>query len=361
MFDTVHTALRKDVFNSFAVEQGSLEIDSTVNVQSPLLNSFEEVQTEKVQLEIPKSTFNESREPSIESVYSSVTMNDVKVEEDIYNSLKALKKEVRPNNEGANAAVDINERKTVINIEPDNKYEQPVVKYEVEEDVNTPYQTASVSSPVNYEEKKEERPVVPALDERQPKFAPLKVIGQFNKTYILAEYLDVLYIIDQHAAHEKILFEKYKKEIESKTTIVQPLLIPAVLELSIEDFIYYEENKEVFNDAGFNISIFGDNTITIKEVPYFLGKLNSEKLFLEILDNLKAMGTGKTVEVKINKIASMACKSAVKANDYLSEIEMEKLVNELRYIDDPFHCPHGRPVIIKFTHYELDKKFRRIV
>ena len=203
--------------------------------------------------------------------------------------------------------------------------------------------------------------MVPALDERQPKFAPLKVIGQFNKTYILAEYLDVLYIIDQHAAHEKILFEKYKKEIESKTTIVQPLLIPAVLELSIEDFIYYEENKEVFNDAGFNISIFGDNTITIKEVPYFLGKLNSEKLFLEILDNLKAMGTGKTVEVKINKIASMACKSAVKANDYLSEIEMEKLVNELRYIDDPFHCPHGRPVIIKFTHYELDKKFRRIV
>lgn len=361
VFDTVHTALRKDVFNSFAVEQGSLEIDSTVNVQSPLLNSFEEVQTEKVQLEIPKSTFNESREPSIESVYSSVTMNDVKVEEDIYNSLKALKKEVRPNNEGANAAVDINERKTVINIEPDNKYEQPVVKYEVEEDVNTPYETASVSSPVNYEEKKEERPVVPALDERQPKFAPLKVIGQFNKTYILAEYLDVLYIIDQHAAHEKILFEKYKKEIESKTTIVQPLLIPAVLELSIEDFIYYEENKEVFNDAGFNISIFGDNTITIKEVPYFLGKLNSEKLFLEILDNLKAMGTGKTVEVKINKIASMACKSAVKANDYLSEIEMEKLVNELRYIDDPFHCPHGRPVIIKFTHYELDKKFRRIV
>ncbi len=361
VFDTVHTALRKDVFNSFAVEQGSLEIDSTVNVQSPLLNSFEEVQTEKVQLEIPKSTFNESREPSIESIYSSVTMNDVKVEEDIYNSLKALKKEVRPNNEGANAAVDINERKTVINIEPDNKYEQPVVKYEVEEDVNTPYETASVSSPVNYEEKKEERPVVPALDERQPKFAPLKVIGQFNKTYILAEYLDVLYIIDQHAAHEKILFEKYKKEIESKTTIVQPLLIPAVLELSIEDFIYYEENKEVFNDAGFNISIFGDNTITIKEVPYFLGKLNSEKLFLEILDNLKAMGTGKTVEVKINKIASMACKSAVKANDYLSEIEMEKLVNELRYIDDPFHCPHGRPVIIKFTHYELDKKFRRIV
>lgn len=361
VFDTVHTALRKDVFNSFAVEQGSLEIDSTVNVQSPLLNSFEEVQTEKVQLEIPKSTFNESREPSIESVYSSVTMNDVKVEEDIYNSLKALKKEVRANNEGVNAAVDINERKTVIKIEPDNKYEQPVVKYEVEEDVNTPYETASVSSPVNYEEKKEERPVVPALDERQPKFAPLKVIGQFNKTYILAEYLDVLYIIDQHAAHEKILFEKYKKEIESKTTIVQPLLIPAVLELSIEDFIYYEENKEVFNDAGFNISIFGDNTITIKEVPYFLGKLNSEKLFLEILDNLKAMGTGKTVEVKINKIASMACKSAVKANDYLSEIEMEKLVNELRYIDDPFHCPHGRPVIIKFTHYELDKKFRRIV
>ena len=80
-----------------------------------------------------------------------------------------------------------------------------------------------------------------------------------------------------------------------------------------------------------------------------------------IIDNLKNLGSGKTVEVKLNKIATMACKAAVKANDYLTQLEMEKLISDLRYIDNPFNCPHGRPIIIKFTEYELDKKFRRIV
>lgn len=82
---------------------------------------------------------------------------------------------------------------------------------------------------------------------------------------------------------------------------------------------------------------------------------------MEILDNLKALGSGKTSEVKLNKIASMACRSAVKANDYLNHEEMDKLIEDLRYINDPFHCPHGRPIIIKFTEYELNKKFRRII
>ncbi|HEY5525639.1 MAG TPA: DNA mismatch repair protein MutL, partial [Clostridium sp.] len=90
-------------------------------------------------------------------------------------------------------------------------------------------------------------------------------------------------------------------------------------------------------------------------------KLDPKGLFISILDDLKNLGTGKTVDVKYNKIATMACKSAVKGNDSLSEIEMVKLVEELRYIDDPFHCPHGRPTIIKFTNYDLEKKFRRIV
>ena len=82
---------------------------------------------------------------------------------------------------------------------------------------------------------------------------------------------------------------------------------------------------------------------------------------MNILDNIKSLGTGKTTEVKYNKIATLACKAAVKANDYLTDEEMKKLINDLRYIEDPFHCPHGRPVIIKFSNYDLDKKFRRIV
>ena len=197
--------------------------------------------------------------------------------------------------------------------------------------------------------------------ERAPKFPPLRIIGQFNKTYILGEYDEVLYMIDQHAAHEKIMFEKYLKDIENESLIVQPLLIPCVIDLSSDDLAYYEENAEVFKNAGFALEEFGGNTLSLKEVPYFLGKLEPKNLFLSILDNLKSLGSGKTTEVKYNKIATMACKSAVKGNDSLTDSEMIKLVEELRYIDDPFHCPHGRPTIIKFSNYDLEKKFRRIV
>ncbi|NLK94135.1 MAG: DNA mismatch repair endonuclease MutL [Clostridiales bacterium] len=199
------------------------------------------------------------------------------------------------------------------------------------------------------------------LENKIAKFPPIRIIGQFNKTYIIGEFEEELYLIDQHAAHEKILFEKYLKEIEEGTIVIQPLLIPSIVDLSPEDYCYYEENKDVFKNAGFTLEDFGDNSLALKEIPYFLGKLDSKSLFLSIIDNLKSLGSGKTTEVKYNKIATMACKSAVKANDSLSEMEMAKLIEDLRYINDPFHCPHGRPTIIKFTSYDLDKKFRRIV
>lgn len=199
-----------------------------------------------------------------------------------------------------------------------------------------------------------------SLKSLTPKLPPIKVIGQFNKTYILGEYDNTLYLIDQHAAHEKILFEKYMHEIATGDVIVQTLMIPVVLELSFEDYGYFEENREVFKHCGFIIEVFGDNTINIKEVPYLLGKLEAKKLFFDILDNIKNLGSGKKEEVKYEKIASMACKSAIKANDALSLKEIESLLDELKYIEDPYNCPHGRPTIIKMSLYELEKKFKRI-
>lgn len=332
VFDTVHSALKNDVFNSFATDQEQLNVD--VNIQSPLLIEEQHISDEKrEQIDLLETKSSLLKEPSINDIYSSVTMNDIKKEENIYNELKA-------------ATVAKNTIKNDVPIEPTVNYEE------------TSYSQSYTEN--SYEEQYEPKEKV---DEKVPvaKFADLRVIGQFNKTYILAEYLDCLYIIDQHAAHEKILFEKYRNDIEEKSTIIQPLLIPMVLELSIDDYECYIENKSLFEESGFIIDEFGDNTISLKEVPYFLGKLDSKKLFLDMIDNLKNMGTGKTVEVKINKIASMACRAAVKANDYLTEIEMKELIEQLRYIEDPFHCPHGRPIIIKMTNYELDKKFKRIV
>ncbi|MEQ8153807.1 MAG: DNA mismatch repair endonuclease MutL [Clostridiaceae bacterium] len=196
--------------------------------------------------------------------------------------------------------------------------------------------------------------------ERMPKIPNLKVIGQFNKSYILCEYLDTLYVIDQHAAHEKYIFEKYCSEIREKHIEAQPLLVPCIIQLTLDDYVYFEDNMEIFKNAGFVIEPFGINTVSIKEVPYFLGKLDTKGLFLSILDNLKNLGSGDTLEVKYNRIATLACKSAVKANNELTISEMTELVNEMKDMEDPYHCPHGRPTIIKLTNYELEKRFRRI-
>lgn len=192
------------------------------------------------------------------------------------------------------------------------------------------------------------------------KFPELRLIGQFNKTYIIGEAYNELYLIDQHAAHEKVLFEKYKSEMKNAGVLSQILLTPLVIELKNEDYEYYIENEEVFQNSGFDIIEFGENTISIREVPIILGKPDIKNLFNDILDNLKNMGTGETIEIKYNKIASIACKAAVKANNRLSELEMNKLISDLRYIEEPFTCPHGRPTIIKMTLNELEKRFKRI-
>ncbi|MGH4052758.1 MAG: DNA mismatch repair endonuclease MutL [Clostridium sp.] len=192
------------------------------------------------------------------------------------------------------------------------------------------------------------------------KFPGLRIIGQFNKTYIIGEVYNELYLIDQHAAHEKVLFEKFKKEIKNSAVVSQFLIVPTVIELSLDDYSCYVENDEVFTNTGFDIIEFGENTISIKEVPILLGKPDVKNLFNEILDNLKNMGSGETVEIKYTRIASLACKAAVKANNQLTEMEMSKLINDLRYLDEPFTCPHGRPTIIKMTLNELEKKFKRI-
>lgn len=207
------------------------------------------------------------------------------------------------------------------------------------------------SKPIEYSENKKEN---------IPKLPLYNVIGQYNKTYILCEYNGDLYIVDQHAAHEKYLFEKYYKSIKEKHVEIQPLLIPCIIQFTFDDYVYYEDNLKIFENAGFSCEPFGVNTIAIKEVPYFLGKLDPKGLFLSILDNLKNLGSGTTLEVKLNRIATLSCKSAVKANNELSIDEMKELINLMRFMEDPFHCPHGRPTIIKITNYELEKRFRRI-
>jgi DNA mismatch repair protein MutL len=237
-----------------------------------------------------------------------------------------------------------------------NDLEMPRLRENIRDAVNYSDEEnygASVSENIMNNQQKKERAV-------EAKFPSLNVIGQFNDTYILAQYAEDLYIIDQHAAHEKILFEKYMKAVKNRQIIAQILASPVIIDLNSEDFIIYNENKQIFVATGFNIENFGENTISIREVPIILGEINVRNLFLNIIDNIKAMGSGEATEVKYDKIAKLSCKSAIKARDKLSIIEMKSLVDELRFIDNPFTCPHGRPTIIKITLNELEKRFKRI-
>lgn len=334
VFDTVHEALRNEIFKEFEVNKDEKTIfkkDEFKEISFDIKDEYEKKERTKVTLPVDlnyekissKDYYNDSSnfmDTEQTKTNSNVNYNNIDSKESLNN--------VTTSNENFIARE---------NFYKDNALDEETSKIPKENLSNT------------------------KDNERIPKFPPLRIIGQFNKTYILGEYDEVLYMIDQHAAHEKILFEKYFKSIEEGSIIIQPLLVPEIIDLTLDDFSYYEENKEIFKKAGFTLEEFGGNSLALKEVPYFLGKLDAKGLFLSILDNIKELGSGKTPEVKYNKIATMACKAAVKGHDLLSEQEMIKLVEDLRYINDPFHCPHGRPTIIKFTNYDLEKKFRRIV
>ena len=349
VFDAVHSALKEDIFNSFKVDN-KFEIEEVVEEIKLDLDSESNTPS------ISEPASSNKIEPSIKDVYNKVTIYDVKKEEDLYNKLKQLNRDKninnynykQPDNKTASEDLNISSIKENSNLETTYNTNSDIIKNTSSSDNNSIDIKSSEESTLKH-------------SEPTPKFPDLRIIGQFRKTYILAEYLDTLYIIDQHVAHEKILFEKYVKDIENNEIVVQRLLIPCIIDLSLDDFECYKENIHVFADSGFVIEEFGGNTIALKEVPYFLGKLDAKNFLLSIIDNLKNLGSGKTVDVKVHKIATMACKAAVKANDYLTQIEMEKLISDLRYLDNPFNCPHGRPIIIKFTEYELEKRFRRIV
>lgn len=356
VFDAVHSAMREYVKDTFTLpeeEEKKFEALKEEVIQESL---DKEISTlEKLKENI---NYKVSEDRKKEEIYSYNPSKDYEAKTEVNIPVDFLSKENQEESFSINNSLENNEFKEV-SAKREISYDPILIKNEIRDKVSENTYDSLESS--DYKCNKNE--YGNSLEEtiyKEAKFPKLKVIGQFNKTYILAEYDSTLYLIDQHAAHEKILFEKYSSDIAKKKVEIQPLMIPLVVTLPTEDYLYYDENKEIFEKAGFKISDFGDNSIRIEEVPYFLDKLNPTELITSMINNLKKMGTGETVEVKYNKIASMSCRAAVKANDVLSILEMENLIEDLRYINDPFHCPHGRPTIIKFTSYELDKKFKRI-
>lgn len=186
------------------------------------------------------------------------------------------------------------------------------------------------------------------------------IIGQLFETYWLVQFEDKFYMIDQHAAHEKVLYERTVKTLAGKEITSQMVSPPLILSLNMQEEAKLMEYRDYFAELGFEIEPFGGKEYAVSAVPANLYGLAEQDLFMELLDDLEYVN-GKNTEMILDKIASMSCKAAVKGNQRLSTAEARELIEELLTLDNPYNCPHGRPTIIAMTKQEIEKKFKRIV
>lgn len=186
-----------------------------------------------------------------------------------------------------------------------------------------------------------------------------KVLGTIFDTYIVMSKGNSMYLLDQHAAHEKVLYERYMDKFYKSDISMQMLLDPIILELSNVDMLQVEKNLGLFMKFGFEIEIFGNNHIMIRCVPTVFGVPESEKFILQIIDNIEDINNN--YELKGEKFASMACRSAIKANDKIKNVEINSLFSQMEACENPFTCPHGRPVLVEISKKEIEKMFKRIM
>ena len=187
------------------------------------------------------------------------------------------------------------------------------------------------------------------------------IIGQLFKTYWLIEFEDKLYIIDQHAAHEKVLYEKTMARLANKDFTSQRISPPIVMTLDAKESEMLEKYRPQIEQFGYEVEHFGGKEYMISAIPDNLFNIDMKDLFIEMLDDFSNATGRQTPDIITEKVASMSCKAAVKGNDKLTLPEINKLIDELLSLDNPYNCPHGRPTIISMSKYEIEKKFKRIV
>jgi len=263
------------------------------------------------------------------------------------------------------------------------QYEENLVSNESKEEINTqekPKEPAIEENKTNFdfnemysktfgktieEPKKEDAPKFENItlfeeEEVYEKLPEYKYCGTVFSTYIIIEMNKEMYIIDQHAAHERIMYEKIKKNYyDNKEKDSQILLLPDIINLSHKEKAIVKENVDMFEKAGFMLEEFGENTIRLIGVPNFCIDLDTKELFLEILDAVNTVAITSIQEKEEKFIATVACKAAVKANHELEVEEVKELMDKLLRLPNPFTCPHGRPTAIKMSKYDIERKFNR--
>ena len=195
---------------------------------------------------------------------------------------------------------------------------------------------------------------------KAPAAQQFQIIGVLNKLYVLMENADGLVLVDQHAAHERILFEELRRRMEEQGVPTQRLLIPQTFELPPRDTDWIERNMSILQKMGIGIEGFGPNTFKIDSLPAFLNASDPVHFMQRVIDDLKSSSASSSpMRLGEEMIAKTVCRHAVKANDPLRYLEIEKLIQDLLACDLPYCCPHGRPTMIQISNTELEKKFGR--
>ena len=188
-----------------------------------------------------------------------------------------------------------------------------------------------------------------------------RILGQLFDTYWLVQYEDKLFIIDQHAAHEKVLYEKTMERVKKKTFSSQTLSPPTILTLNAQEEEMLERYREEITTFGYEVEPFGGKEYAVTAVPADFTDIDMRSMFVEMLDDFANISGADAPNLIMEKVASMSCKAAIKGNQAISRSEMEVLIDELLQLENPYNCPHGRPTIIAMSKYEIEKKFKRIV
>ncbi len=250
---------------------------------------------------------------------------------------------------------------TQINSEPAYAGTKTETKIEKKPDIPEPFEQNRLEAGIRVPELVAEKQAAFELDKlTRGRLRTQRVIGQVFETYILLESDGKFYIVDQHAAHEKVMYERFMEKERDRKIVSQRLMPAIIVTLSLVEASALMAHIDAFTRFGFEIEAFGGREFKITAVPAELAGADAEEFFKEILDLLGDDSLKEPGRIK-EKIALKACKAAVKANRRLSDAEIERLMEDLFSLEDPYHCPHGRPTVISFSRYDLDKKFKRIV
>lgn len=300
------------------------------------------VKSDNVQGTLEDIAFNNTVENKAENIETkAVVENDFKYDDKpIFSNQSVAEKAPEPKNPVLNAINKV--------------YQEPY--YNEEKPIEKPAETENISK------KPEEKPILNEQKEekRKPFFNNYRIVGQLFATYWIVEQNNCMYLIDQHAAHERALYEDFTEKFKNSQISSQQLLQPIAVNLSEGEKVIVEENMELLESFGFEIEEFGARTYAIRAVPYVFNSPSNVSFFMDIVDTLADKNLKSIYDTKEDAIAMMSCKAAVKGNDRLSYSEAQELIQRLLSLQDPFTCPHGRPTIIEMTKYELEKKFKRI-